>query len=195
MASGGACMKVGGALELLQNIANMPPPFKKFPLLPPGARCNWGTHSAVAGLEARDPLLGAGELLRGHNGLQNLEDVVPEGVVLLAEQDNDAGRLSVEGRGDVEDDLLRDLGNLLVRDGHVLVEGVDGAAGLDRLEESLGSHSCWWCRKGPEGVEGSWSRCGCGCGCESWSCSTERSGSEAGAFVPTSDSHRLASHL
>ena len=119
---------------------------KCFPLLlPPGARCNnwWGIHSAVGGLEARDPLLGAGELLRGHNGLQDLEDVVPEGVVLLAEQDEDTGRLRVEGRGHVQDDLLCDLDDLLVRDRHVLVEGVDGAARLDRLEECLGRH-CWW---------------------------------------------------
>jgi hypothetical protein len=45
----------------------------------------------------------------------------------------------------VEHGLLDDLFDLLVRDGGLLLEAVDGAAGLDGLEELLGCH-CGWCR-------------------------------------------------
>lgn len=64
------------------------------------------TYSAVGGLEAVDLLLGAVELVLRSKGLQDLDNVVPELLVVLVQQDNEAGGLAVEGRGNVEEGLL-----------------------------------------------------------------------------------------
>jgi hypothetical protein len=83
------------------------------------------------------------ELVRGHNGLQHLGHKVPEGLVLLVQEDHEARRLRVEARGDVEDGLLGDFGDLLVGNGSVFVELVDGAAVLDGVQEGLlAGHCC-----------------------------------------------------
>lgn len=59
-------------------------------------------------------------------------------LVLGVEEDDNAGRLGVEAGGDVEDDLVDDLDDLLVALGRLLVKLVDGTAVLDGVEESLG---------------------------------------------------------
>ena len=72
------------------------------------------TYSAVGGLEAVDLLLGAVELVLRSKGLQDLDNVVPELLMVLVQQDNEAGGLAVEGRGNVEEGLLDKLLDLRV---------------------------------------------------------------------------------
>jgi hypothetical protein len=72
------------------------------------------THRSVGSFKAIDLLLCAGELLLGHHRLQHLEDIVPERVVVLVQEDNEAGRLRVEAGGHMENGLLSDVGDLLV---------------------------------------------------------------------------------
>jgi hypothetical protein len=93
-------------------------------------------------------LLCAGELLLGHHRLQHLEDIVPERVVVLVQEDNEAGRLRVEAGGHMENGLLSDVGDLLVWDGGLLVELVVGAALLDGVEEGLLRRHVCGCREG-----------------------------------------------
>lgn len=74
---------------------------------------SFATYSAVGSLEAVDLLLGAVKLVLGSEGLEDVDDVVPELFVVLVEQDDEAGGLGVEGRRDVKEGLLnklRDLG-------------------------------------------------------------------------------------
>lgn len=102
-----------------------------------------GTHRSVCRLESTDPACGASELVLGHNSLQDIERQVPEFVMLGVEQHDEARGLGVERRRDVEHGLLDESCDLLVGDGGLLVELVDGAAVLDGLEEGLGgSHCC-----------------------------------------------------
>lgn len=70
--------------------------------------------------------------------------------MLLVQQDDQAGGLSVEGAGDVGNGVVDELLDLGVRDGAVLAELVDGAAVLDRLQEAVGGHG----GGGGEGVLG-----------------------------------------
>ena len=58
--------------------------------------------------------------------------------MLSVEQEDNTGRLRVEAGGDMEDDLVDELRDLLVALGRLLVELVDGTALLDGVEESLG---------------------------------------------------------
>ena len=99
------------------------------------------TYRSVGGPEAVDLLLGAVERALGSERLEDLDNVVPELLVVLVEQDNDASRLRVEGRGDVEEGLLGELLDLRVRDGRLLVELVVCAALLDGLKDVLGKLS------------------------------------------------------
>ena len=78
----------------------------------------------------------------GDDGLQDIADNVPELVVLVLEQENEAGRLGVERGRNVLDDLGDDLLNAGVGDGRVLVEGVDAAAVGNGLEEAGGGSHC-----------------------------------------------------
>lgn len=78
----------------------------------------------------------------GDNGLQDIADNVPELVVLVLEQEHEAGGLGVEGGGDVLDELGEDLLDAGVGDGRGLVEGVDAAAVGDGLEEVGGGSHC-----------------------------------------------------
>ncbi len=72
---------------------------------------------AVGGLESAESLLGRGPGFLGRDGLdRGLDDVTPEFLVLVAEQDDDAGGLGVEAAGDVEHGFLDDLFDLGVRD-------------------------------------------------------------------------------
>jgi hypothetical protein len=59
-------------------------------------------------------------------------------LMLGVKQEDNTGRLRVEAGGDVEHDLVDELGNLLVTLGRLLVELVDGTALLDGVEESFG---------------------------------------------------------
>jgi hypothetical protein len=81
-----------------------------------GGRADWNwTYGSVGSLEATNLLLSGGELLRRYDWLQDLENKVPELVVVLVEQNNEAGALGVERRRDVQQRLLSKLGDLLIR--------------------------------------------------------------------------------
>lgn len=67
------------------------------------------TYGSVRGFEALHLLLGLGELLLRCERLQDFEDMVPECVVVLVQQDDETGRLRVEARRDVEDGLFYDV--------------------------------------------------------------------------------------
>lgn len=55
------------------------------------------TYSAVGSAEAADLLLGAFELVLGGEGLEDLDNVVPELLVVLVQEDNETSGLGVEG--------------------------------------------------------------------------------------------------
>lgn len=151
------------------------------------------TYGSVPGLEAANLLLCGTELLRGNHGLQDLEDEVPEGVVLLVEEKDNAGALRVERGGDVEDDFLSDVLNLLVGDGGLLVQGIVGAALLDGVEERLGgSHCCGsGVRVSKRGRNGS--RLGSSEGC---CCLLDRChGGDLSSFIPGSGAEGLFGNL
>lgn len=118
------------------------------------------TYGSVRGLEAVELGLRARlELILGDHGLEHLGGNVPELLVVLVQEDDDARRLRVERRGRVEDDLVDNLNNLLVRLGSLLVELVDGAALLDGIEEALGgSHGRRCGGKGGVGCGCAWGR-------------------------------------
>jgi len=89
-------------------------------------------------LEAVQASLSRGVLFSRNNALQHLLGEVPQLVMFLLHQQNGSGALGVEGGRAVENDLLDNLLDLLIRDGGLLLEGVDGPAALDDLEELLG---------------------------------------------------------
>lgn len=99
-----------------------------------GFRGRW-THSSVSTLEHVQLLLCAAVLLSWYDGLEDLLGYVPELDVLLFQQDNHACGLGVEARGNVEEGFGDDLLDLRIRDRRFLLELVDGATVLDRLEE------------------------------------------------------------
>jgi len=72
------------------------------------------TYGAVGSAEAVDPLLGAVELILRGERLEDLDDVVPELLVVLVQEDDEAGGLRVERGGDMEKCLLNELLDLLV---------------------------------------------------------------------------------
>lgn len=91
---------------------------------------------AVSGLEPAESLLGRGPGLGGGNGLDGgLDDVAPQLLVVGPQEHDDAGGLRVEAGRHVEDGLLDDLLDLGVGDGRFGRELVDGATGLDGVEE------------------------------------------------------------
>jgi hypothetical protein len=102
-----------------------------------------GTGSGLEALQLRQSLV-LEDLLRDSTGLdegsESLSSQVPEAVVLLVQQDDQAGGLGVEGAGNVGDGVVDELLDLGVRDGAVLAELVDSAAVLDRLQEAVGGH-------------------------------------------------------
>lgn len=101
----------------------------------------------------------------GDDGLKDVAHDVPELVVLVLEQEHEAGRLRVERRRDVLDELGDDLLDAVVGDGGGLVEGVDAAAVGNGLEEvGVGSH----CGGLPVGSRG---ECA-----DDWSCEEGQSG-------------------
>ena len=55
-----------------------------------------GTYSAVRSLEAIDLLFGTIELVLRSEGLQNLDNIVPDLLMVLVEQNNEASGLAVE---------------------------------------------------------------------------------------------------
>lgn len=105
-----------------------------------------GTHSAVRSLEAIDLLLGAIEFVLRSEWLQNLDNIVPELLVVLVQENNKASGLAVERRRDVENGLLDELLDLGIRDGGLLVELVVCATLLHSVEDGLcelGRSHCW----------------------------------------------------
>lgn len=67
-------------------------------------------------------------LVLGNDGLEDGGQGVPEGVVFLAEEEYDAGRLRVEGGWSMDQDLLNDLFDAGIGDRHILGELIDGTS-------------------------------------------------------------------
>ena len=61
------------------------------------------TYGSVAGAEAGDAVASVLPLVLGHDALEDVADNVPELVVLVLEQEHEAGGLGVERGGDVLD--------------------------------------------------------------------------------------------
>lgn len=72
--------------------------------------------------------------------LQDILVKVPELAVLVTGEEDNAGRLGVEGGWDVLDDGGEDLVDALVGDWRLLLESVDGTAVGNGLEKSVGTH-------------------------------------------------------
>lgn len=89
------------------------------------------------GLALEDSL---GDGTGGNEALEGGDGEIPQALVLLLQEDNQAGGLGVERAGNVQDSLVDDLFDLRVRDGGILAELVDGATVLSRLDESFGGH-------------------------------------------------------
>lgn len=95
-------------------------------------------YGSVACAEARDAVAGRLPLVLGHDGFQDVAHDVPELVVLVLEEEDQAGGLGVEGRGGVLDDVGDDLLDAGVGDRRGLVEGVDAATVGGSVEERHG---------------------------------------------------------
>lgn len=89
-------------------------------------------------LEHGHAVLGVLPLVVGDDGAQRRRRHVPELVVLGAQEHDGAVGLRVEGRGRVEGGFVDELLNAAGGDGEVLVQRVDGAAGLGHLDEEVG---------------------------------------------------------
>ena len=100
------------------------------------------TYGSVTGAEAGDAGASVLPLGLGDDGLQDIADNVPELVVLVLEEENEAGGLRVERGRNVLDELGDDFLNAGVGDGRVLVQSVDAAAVGDGLEEAGGGSHC-----------------------------------------------------
>ena len=98
------------------------------------------TYGSISTLEALELSICEGELLGWDDGGQDLAGDVPELIVGIAEEEDVACGLGVEGGGDVEDGFLDDFLDAGVWDGRLFLELVNCAAALDRLEELLGCH-------------------------------------------------------
>lgn len=96
-------------------------------------RCE--THGSVGALEHVELALGGGVGVLGHDGLQDVLCDLPDLLVLLLEQQDDARRLRVEGAGHVLDGLGDELLDARIADGALGLERVVRAAVLDRLDE------------------------------------------------------------
>jgi len=108
-----------------------------------------GTYGSIGGLEHLQ--LGQSLVLKGLLGdsagsdeaLEGRGSDVPETLVLLLQENNQAGGLGVERAGDVQDSSIDKLLDLSIGDGAVLAQLVDGAAVLGRLDESIDRHGGW----------------------------------------------------
>ena len=93
-------------------------------------------HRAVRVAEAGQAGLGARfELFGRRDGLDHFGHQVPELVVFVLEQEDEAGRVGAECGGGFFEGGLEDLLDLLVGDGGLGGEGVVGATFFDELEE------------------------------------------------------------
>ena len=67
------------------------------------------------------------ELVRWQLLLVDFPNEIPEFDVFVLQEHDQAGRLRVEGAGDVQDSVVDEIENLLVRDWRGVLELVDGA--------------------------------------------------------------------
>jgi hypothetical protein len=98
------------------------------------------TYSSVGAVQHVQPLLCGGIfwVCRKRSLESGLGDV-PQLVMLVLKQDNNARALAIEGGGGVEDGVADNLLDLLVVNRRLLLEGVEAAAGLDG-SEVVGRH-------------------------------------------------------
>lgn len=81
-----------------------------------------------------------GDRASGDALAENVRSDIPQTVVLLVQQNNQASRLGVEGARDVQNGGIDKLLDFCVSYGAVLAELVDGAAVLSSLDERVGRH-------------------------------------------------------
>lgn len=103
------------------------------------------TYRSIASLEQVQPLLGLGPLVVRDNTLQHGLCDLPELIMLVLEQQNDSVALTVEGGRDMEKGFGDDFLDLLVVDGGLLLERVNGSTALDDVEELFGRHGSCCC--------------------------------------------------
>lgn len=107
----------------------------------------YGTIGVLECLESGQHGIPSASALQDALGL--LDDNVPELLVLVAEDEGEAGGLRVVRRGSKGEDLLEDLLNAAVGDGGGSLEAVDGASELGSGQELVGrdgrgSHCVGW---------------------------------------------------
>lgn len=96
------------------------------------------TYSSVSSAEAGDAVASRLPLVLRHDGFEDVAHDVPELVVLVFQEEDQACGLGVEGGWDVLDEVGDDLLDAGIGDGGVLVEGVDAAAVGGGVEEGHG---------------------------------------------------------
>ena len=75
------------------------------------------------------------ELLLRKEGFERLLDDAPQGVVVRTEQEHDAGRLAVEGRGNGEQQTVDHLLDVRFGNGNIAIQVVAGAPRGHRIQE------------------------------------------------------------
>lgn len=99
-------------------------------------------YSPVSSTESLDLRLGRrlksllGDSTDGNESLQSGKGDVPDLLVLFLQQEDDTRGLGVERAGHVQDSRLDDVLDGVVGDRALVLEGIDSATGLDRLQES-----------------------------------------------------------
>jgi len=98
------------------------------------------TYRAITSLETIESLLGGAVLLRGYDALQDALCNIPELVMLLLDQEDDACTLAVEGGGNMEESLGDNILDLLVGDGGFFLELVVSTSCFDGIEKCFRRH-------------------------------------------------------
>ena len=124
----------------------------------------WGgeTHGSIGSAESLQLGLGGslehflGDVASGDQTLHDINGNIPHLLVLLLQQEDNTGGLGVEGAGDVENRVLNNALNDVVRDGTLGLEAVVGAARLGQLQKRGSSRVLEFGLNGAhcEGVEG-----------------------------------------
>ena len=120
-------------------------------------------YGAVTATEASETVQGVLPGVRGHDGLEDVLHDVPELVVVLLEEKDNAGGLGVERGRDILDDVASDLLDLAVWDRRRVGELVDRTTVVDGLEEvgCVGHFDGVGECTGSDGI-GDWESGGCG---------------------------------
>lgn len=100
------------------------------------------TYGSVSGLESVELGESAalkllfGDMAGGDKALHNLDGDVPNLLVLLLQKENNTGSLSVEGAGNVENRVLNDALDSIIRDRALCLKAVVSTTALDQVQQS-----------------------------------------------------------